>query len=312
MSLGKVGRAARRTVADIPGLTGKRAIVTGATSGIGLEAAAALAGAGAEVLLTGRNPGRGERALDEIRRRHPAARIGFALADQAELASIAAFAAAQLETGAPLDILLNNAGVMGFPQRRTTADGFEMQFGTNHLGHFALTAQLLPVLLRAGAPRVVTVASLAHRRAALKLDNLQSERRYSPYGTYAQSKLANLVFALELARRCAEAGSRLASIAAHPGFTRTNLFSVSPIVGFGNLLAALVGQPARMGALPLLYAATSPEARNGGYYGPTGPGEMTGSPGPAWIAPIAADTGLADALWRELERVTRVVFPKLA
>lgn len=300
---------ARWTVSDIPSLAGKHAIVTGATSGIGLETAAGLAGSAAEVLLTGRNPVRGERALEEIRRRHPAARATFALADQAELASVAAFAAAQLETGAPLDILVNNAGVMGFPQRRTTADGFEMQFGTNHLGHFALTAQLLPALLRAGAPRVVTVASLAHRRAALKLDNLQSERRYQRYGAYAQSKLANLMFALELARRCAETGSRLASIAAHPGFTRTNLFAVSPTAHVGNLLAALVGQPARLGALPLLYAATSPEARNGGYYGPTGPGEMTGNPGPAWILPRAKDTGLADALWRESERLTGVHFP---
>ena len=302
---------ARWTLADIPGQTGKRAIVTGATSGIGLETAAALAGAGAEVVLTGRDEGRGRAALDAVRARHPAARVRFAIADQADLASLARFAAGLLEAGEPLDILINNAGVMGLPRRTLTADGFEMQFGANHLGHFALTAQLVPLLLRAPAARVVTVASLVHRRARMRFDDLQAVRRYDPFGAYGQAKLANLIFALELARRCGAEGSRIASIAAHPGFARTNLFAGTLRARLALVVMPFVGQPAAPGALPSLYAATSPAATNGGYYGPDGMGEMRGGPAPAMIAPQAQDAAAAARLWRESEQLTGLHFPPL-
>ncbi len=298
--------------AAIPDLTGKRAIVTGATSGIGLETAAGLAGAGAEVVLTGRDAGKGSRALAEIRRRHPDAQLAFALADQASLQSLAAFAAGVVEAGAPLDLLVNNAGVMALAPRRVTADGFETQFGTNHLGHFALTAQLVPALLRAAAPRVVTVASLAHRRGRLDFDDLQGERHYDPFGAYSQAKLANLVFALALARHCAAAGSRIASIAAHPGFARTSLFTGSLRARLALLVAPFFGQSAAAGALPSLYAATAPEARNGGYYGPDGIGETKGNPAPAKIAAQAQDEATAERLWQESERLTGLRFPPLA
>ncbi len=309
--------SARWSAADLPDLVGKRAMVTGGSSGIGLETAAALARAGAEVVLTGRDAAKGERAAREIRRRLANAgahepRAIFAQVDLADLDAIARFTAAELESGTPLDLLVNNAGVMGLPRRRLTADGFEMQFGINHLGHFALTAQLVPALLRATAPRVVTVASTVHRRATLDLDDLQSARAYDPYRAYGRAKLANLLFALELARRCAASGSRLASIAAHPGFSRTDLFDASPSARVGGLLAAIIGQPARLGALPTLYAATAPAAANGGYYGPTGLGEMTGAPGPARIARQARDSNLAEQLWAESERLTRLHFPALA
>jgi NAD(P)-dependent dehydrogenase (short-subunit alcohol dehydrogenase family) len=297
--------------AAIPDLTGKRAIVTGATSGIGLETAAGLAGAGAEVVLTGRDAGKGSRAVAEIHRRHPAARLSFALADQASLHSLAAFAAEMVASGRPLDLLVNNAGVMGLVPRQVTADGFEMQFGTNHLGHFALTAHLVPALLRAPAPRVVTVASMAHRRGWLDFDDLQHERHYHPLRAYSQAKLANLVFALELARRCAAEGSRIASIAAHPGFARTGLFKGSLRVRLAMLAAPFFAQSATAGALPSLYAATAPEARNGGYYGPDGIGETQGNPAPAKISARGRDAATAERLWRESERLTGIRFPPL-
>jgi len=300
-----------QTRAAIPDLTGKRAVVTGATSGIGFETAAALAGAGAEVVLTGRDPTRGSRALAAIGRRHPAARLSFALADQADLGSLARFAAGAVATETPLDLLVNNAGVMGLWPRRTTADGFEMQFGTNHLGHFALTAQLVPALLRAPSPRVVTVASLTHRNGRLDFDDLHGERHYDPLGAYAQAKLANLVFALSLARRCAAEGSRISSIAAHPGFARTGLFTGSLQTRLAWLVAPFLAQSAAAGARPSLYAATAPEARNGGYYGPNHLGEMRGRPAAARVAPQARDEATAERLWQESERLTGVRFPKL-
>ncbi len=300
------------TLASLPDLSGKRAIVTGATGGIGFETAAALAGAGAEVVLTGRDPAKGGRALAAIGRRHPAARLTFALADQADLGSLARFAAGVVAAGMPLDLLVNNAGVMGLWPRRTTADGFEMQFGTNHLGHFALTAQLVPALLRAASPRIVTVASLTHRNGRLDFDDLQGERSYDPLGAYAQAKLANLVFALSLARRCAAEDSRIASIAAHPGFARTGLFTGSLKARLALLVAPFFAQSAAAGALPSLYAATAPEARNGGYYGPNRLGETRGRPASARIARQARDETTAERLWEASERLTGVRFPPLA
>ena len=283
------------TIRDIPDQAGRVAVITGATSGIGLDAAIALAGAGMELVLTGRDAGRGQAALTSLRRRHPQASARFELVDNASLASLAAFA--ERWGARPLDLLLNNAGVMGFPRRTLTADGFEMQFGTNHLGHFALTHRLMPALLAAASPRVVTIASIAHRRGRIEFDNLQGERRYVPFAAYAQSKLANLMFALELQRR---SGGKLASMAAHPGLAVTNIMSSmdKPAAALVfRAVAPLVAQPAAAGALPGLYAATAPEARGGGYYGPDGLMEFRGKPVPARIMPHAQDVAVAARLW---------------
>ena len=275
--------------ADIPSQLGKTAIVTGATGGLGYEAALALARAGADVILTGRDERKGQSAIEKISREVPGAKIAFESLDLANLAAIAGFAE-RMHARPSLDLLINNAGVMALPRRQVTADGFEMQFGTNHLGHFALTARLLPLLRQASAPRVVSVSSLAHRTGSIDFNDLQGERFYSPWKAYGQSKLACLMFALELQRRSEAAGWKVTSIAAHPGFARTNLFSSGP----GGLLsmatdvaAPFFGHSAAEGARPLLFAATSPQANAGGYYGPGGFSELRGSPARALVMPQA-------------------------
>jgi NAD(P)-dependent dehydrogenase (short-subunit alcohol dehydrogenase family) len=302
-------------LADIPTQTGKLAIVTGATGGLGYETALGLAAAGAEVILAGRNADKGSEALGRIRSHVPRAKVRFELIDLASLASIKAFADHLLAEGRPIDILVNNAGVMAPPKRKTTADGFELQFGTNHLGHFALTGRLLPLLRASRAPRVVTVSSLMHRMGAdIHFDDLQWEHSYSPNGAYAQSKLANLLFALELQRRSDTNGWRLLSNAAHPGGSSTDLISN----GIGNnslagkisaQLVHLLGQSAAAGALPILFAATALQARPGGYYGPDGFFEMRGAVAPAKISARANDANLARRLWQVSEELTGVQWP---
>jgi NAD(P)-dependent dehydrogenase (short-subunit alcohol dehydrogenase family) len=299
-------------VADIPDQTGRRALVTGATNGIGLEAAAGLAARGAEVILTGRDPGRGEAALATIRRRHPAANIRFVLADAARLEAIRALAAAIDADGRPLDILLNNAGLVAPNRRGTTADGFELQFGVNFLAPYVLTALLIPALRRAPAARVVTIASVAHRRARIDFDDLQSTRGYNRMRAYAQSKLADLMFAIELDRRLRAAGSSITSLAAHPGLALTNIFQGAEIP-FAGLLKATVlplfTHGSAPGALPGLYAATAPDAVPGGYYGPTGAGERRGPVGRAEVRPQARDPQTAARLFATAEALTGVAFP---
>ena len=258
------------TQADIPSQTGKTAVVTGATGGLGYETALALTRAGAEVILTGRDDNKGQAAVEKISRDVVGANVSYERLDLANLASIADFAQ-RMEGRPSLDLLINNAGVMALPRRQTTADGFEMQFGTNYLGHFALTARLLPLLRAASAPRIVSVSSLAHRTGFIDFNDLQGERIYSPWKAYGQSKLACLIFALELQRRSDAAGWNLISNAAHPGFSRTNLFAGGPggLISLATDFAApLLGQSAADGARPILFAATSPEAKPGGYYGP--------------------------------------------
>lgn len=300
---------------DIPDLTGKLAVVTGATGGLGLETALALAGKGAEVVLAGRNPTKGADALDRIREAFPNARIRFEQVDLGRLADVAAFSERMLRDGRPIDILINNAGVMALPDRQTTADGHEMQFGTNYLSHFALTARLLP-LLKAGQARVVQLASIAHKGGRIRLDDLNHERGYRSWPVYQQSKLAMLMFALELQRRSDMQGWGLTSVAAHPGFARTDLIANGPAQGGGSLFGAVtrllegfVSHSAQDGALPILMAATEPDVTPGGYYGPQGFMDLKGPPGPARTRPQALDKTVAARLWAASEQLTGVSFP---
>ena len=304
------------TIKDIPDQSGRRAVITGATGGLGFETALALAGAGASVIVTGRNDARGAAVLARLRAIHPGADPRFAHLDVASLADIAAFADGLAAEGAPIDLLVNNAGVLALPTRRLTADGFEVQFGTNYLGHFALTARLLPLLRRGDRARVVNLASLVHRRGRIRFDDLMAERTYAPWGAYAQSKLAMLVFAFELQRRSDANGWGIASLAAHPGWARTELFDKGPGAdGRGGLARRLIGlaapffsQSAAAGAWPVLFAATAAEARAGEYYGPVGFQEFTGPPGPAFVAARARDPGLGARLWEASEALTGVRF----
>ncbi len=300
------------TLRDIPDQAGRRVVITGATGGLGYETALALAGAGAEVLVTGRTQAKGAAALARIRARHPQARVRFALLDLASLAAVAAFAQELAAADEPVDLLVNNAGVMALPTRRITDDGFELQFATNYLDHFALTARLLPLLRRGRQPRVVSVSSIVHRRGALAFDDLQAERAYSPWGAYAQSKLAMLMFARELQRRSDARGWGLTSLAAHPGWARTDLFTNGPGASGRGLLMRLVkpffSQSAAAGALPILYAATALGVTPGGYYGSTGLRELKGPPGPAAVAPQVRDDAAAARLWEVSEALTGVRF----
>jgi NAD(P)-dependent dehydrogenase (short-subunit alcohol dehydrogenase family) len=302
------------SVADIPPQSGKLAIVTGATGGLGYETALALARAGAEVLVTGRNAEKGRAAIEGIKRAVPSAKVRFAMLDLASLASIRTSAASMLANGRPLDLLINNAGVMDLPTRRLTEDGFELQFGTNHLSHFALTALLLPLLRKAQAPRVVNVSSLAHRSGKIDFSNLQAERKYSSWAAYQQSKLANLLFTFELQRRSDAYGWGLISNAAHPGYARTELIPNGPgtggLKGVGmKVLGSFMGQSAAAGALPTLFAATSPEAAPNGYYGPNGFYELKGPVAPAKVFPQAKDEAVARKLWEVSEQLTGVKWP---
>jgi NAD(P)-dependent dehydrogenase (short-subunit alcohol dehydrogenase family) len=305
------------TTADIPSLKGRTAVITGATGGLGYETALALAGAGAEVVLTGRNDVKGRNAIQRIRGEFPNTKVSYETLDLASLASVAEFAKRFAAAHASLDLLVNNAGVMALPKRQATADGFEMQFGTNYLGHYALTAQLLPLLRRGNQPRVVNLSSLTHRRGAIDFDDLQGLRSYAPGKAYSQSKLAMLMFALELQRRSDAGGWGLMSNAAHPGYARTDLIANGP--GAGGLLGLLNGflqpalsQSAAEGALPTLFAATSPDAKGAGYYGPNGFYELKGPPVPAKIMPQAKDAAATARLWDVSAALTGVSFEQVA
>lgn len=305
------------TTADIPPQNGRTAIITGATGGLGYETALALAGAGAAVVLTGRNDAKGRHAIEQIRGRFPDAKVSYETLDLASLASVADFAARFAAAHASLDLLVNNAGVMALPTRQTTADGFEMQFGTNYLGHYALTAHLLALLRRGDRPRVVNLSSLAHRSGAIDIDDLQGARSYRSWKAYSQSKLAMLMFALELQRRSDAAGWGLMSNAAHPGFARTDLMANGPgakglLWQISKLLQPFISQSAAEGALPTLFAATSSEAKAAGYYGPNGFYELKGPPAPAKIMPRAEDATVAARLWDVSAVLTGVSFDQVA
>jgi NAD(P)-dependent dehydrogenase (short-subunit alcohol dehydrogenase family) len=313
--------ASRWTADDIPDQSGRNALVTGANSGLGLRVAQALAGANANVTLACRDAQRGSKALDEVAAVGGAGEIELQELDLADLGSVRSAAASVRASRRPLDLLVNNAGVMA-PPRRETADGFELQFGTNHLGHFALTGLLLECLLAAPAPRVVTMSSIAHRAGKIEFDDLDWEHGYSRWPAYGRSKLANLLFTFELARRARSANSRLSALAAHPGYSGTNLQSSGPGMGLPGLGAAVklvasatnavLAQSDRQGALPALYAATSPDAENGDYIGPNGPGEWRGSPDQVGSSRRANDISTAERLWAVSEERTGVRFGPLA
>lgn len=299
------------TASDIPPQKGRSAVVTG-TGGLGYEDALALARAGAEVIIAGRSAAKGAEAVESIRAKVPAADIRFEQVDLASLASVAAFGERLRGQRTSLDLLINNAGVMNPPERRETSDRFELQFGTNYLGHFALTAALLPLLRNGNRPRVVTLSSIAARSGAIDFDDLNAERDYKPMPVYSQSKLACLMFAFELQRQSDARGWGLASLAAHPGITATDLivngagrFSLSGIL---RRLLPFLFSPAWQGALPTLYAATSPEAKPGAYYGPSRMGETRGYPALAKAPQQALDEQVAARLWMESERLTGGVF----
>lgn len=296
---------------DIPSQATKLAVVTGATGGLGYETALGLAQAGAEVILAGRNEAKGADAVRRILTVAPGAKVRFCMVDLASLASVAAFAKDLLAQSRPIDILANNAAVMATPTRQTTADGFELQLGTNYLSHFALTAWLLPLLVHGGQTRVVQVSSLAHRQGKIHFDDLQLERGYTPWKAYTQSKLAMLIFALELQKRSDANGWGLISNAAHPGYARTDIIANGPGADslqakLHRLIGPLFSHSSAAGALPTLYAATAPEARPAGYYGPAGFYEMKGPVAASFIAATAKDEIVARRLWEISEQLTGV------
>ncbi|WP_024800290.1 SDR family oxidoreductase [Nocardia sp. BMG51109] len=311
---------ARRPIdISVPDLSGERAVVTGASDGIGLGIATRLAAAGAEVLLPVRNRRKGEAALTTIRRKTPAAKVSLHDLDLSSLASVAALGETLREEDRPIHLLINNAGVMTPPDRQTTADGFELQFGTNHLGHVALVAHLMP-LLRAGRARVTSQISVAANRGAINWDDLNWERSYDGMKAYRQSKIAFGLFALELDRRSRAGGWGITSNLSHPGVAPTSLLAARPELSRDGdttgrkLIAALsargilFGTPESAG-LPALYAATSPDAEGGEFYGPSGPGHMGGGPGKQKLYSRLRSPEEAQRIWQVSEELTGVDIP---
>lgn len=302
------------TADDIPDQTGRTVLITGANSGLGLRSAEALAARSARVLLGCRNAERAEAALETVASRATGPAPEVVLLDLASLASVEDCARRLAGELPALDVLINNAGIMAVP-KSVTVDGFESQLGTNHLGHYALTGRLLPLLLAAPDPRVVTVASNAHRFGRMHFDDLFFERRhYSRWGAYGQTKLANLLFSGELQRQAVEARTSLTAVAAHPGYAATNLTSgpaigaalLKPFLAFGD---RFVGQPDHMGALPQLYAATMPDVLPDDYWGPDAFREQRGYPTRVGRSARALDTEAAARLWARSEELTGVAYP---
>jgi NAD(P)-dependent dehydrogenase (short-subunit alcohol dehydrogenase family) len=319
------------TPEEMPDLTGRVAMVTGASSGIGFHTALELARHGARTLLAVRDPDRGEYARERITTVIPSSRglVEVVVIDLASLDSIEDAAADLADRTAAVDILVNNAGVM-VPDGRTTADGFELQFGTNHLGHFALTGRILPLLLAAESARVITVSSLTHRRARpfwdFEPDGFNSKESLTEaewhrhrVSAYGRSKLANLLFARELDRKAKQARVALASVAAHPGYAATGLFTKTSfsrhnrvVSGLSHLVTRATGQSSATGAWPSLYAATHVDLFGGEYIGPRGPGEMRGAPTQAAMSPIAQDELVAATLWDRSVAATGVGYEELS
>jgi NAD(P)-dependent dehydrogenase (short-subunit alcohol dehydrogenase family) len=297
------------TAADVPDQTGRVAIVTGANSGLGYDTAAVLADKGAHVVLAVRNLDKGNEAADRIKSTSPNADVALQQLDLTSLDSVRKAADELRATHPRIDLLINNAGVMYVPTRETTKDGFEMQFGTNHLGHFALTGQLLDNILPVEGSRVVTISSVGHRlMARIHFDDLQLERKYNRVEAYGQSKLANLLFTYELQRRLNAKGSPTIAAAAHPGFSDTELMRHLP--GFiPDFAWRPFTQPPDMGALPTLRAATDPGVQGGQYYGPDGIGETRGHPKVVGSSAQSQNEDLQRRLWTVSEELTGVTYP---
>jgi NAD(P)-dependent dehydrogenase (short-subunit alcohol dehydrogenase family) len=298
------------TTDEIPDLTGRNAVVTGANTGLGLATADALAARGARVILAVRNTAKGDAAASAIRVDHPGADVPVQALDLSDLASIRAAADALLADGRGIDLLINNAGVMYTP-KSTTVDGFELQMGTNHLGHFALTGLLLPRLLDTPDSRVVTVSSVGHKiRSKIDVDTLAGTDGYDRVAAYGRSKLANLLFTYELQRRLAAAGATTAALAAHPGLSDTELIRNSPkFLQWSEFLFRPIMQSAERGALPTLRAATDPTAQGGQYFGPDGIGEARGNPKVVESSSRSHDAELQRALWEKSAEMTGVDYP---
>ncbi len=297
------------TAADVPGQSGRVAVITGANTGIGYEAAEVLAGKGAHVVLAVRNPDKGKQAASRIEQARPGADVAVQQLDLTSLAGIRA-AADNLRAFYPqIDLLINNAGVMTTP-KASTEDGFELQFGTNHLGHFALTGLLLDNMLAVQGSRVVTISSNAHRGGTINFDDLQSERHYNRMRAYGQAKLANLMFTYELDRRLLARGAQTIAVAAHPGSSNTDLARNLPglVRKPFDILWSLVAQDAAMGALPTLRAATSPTVKGGQYYGPDGYGEQRGHPKLVQSSSKSRNIPAQKRLWSVSEKLTSVRF----
>ena len=302
----------RWTADQIPDQAGRTAVVTGANSGLGLVTARELARRGARIIMGVRAVGKGERAAADIRAAAPGAGLEVRRLDLGDLASVRAFASEVAATHPALDLLINNAGIM-MPPRGTTADGFETQLGTNHLGPFALTGLLLAALQATPGARVVTVSSIEHKPGHIDFEDLQKERSYAPRNAYRQSKMANALFGLELDRRLRQAGSPLISVLAHPGYSDTNLQTSGPS-GIARLAMKYVGnrviaQSAERGALPQLFAATAPGVEGGAFYGPDGFQEMRGHPTLVQPTLEATDPDIARRLWAVSEELTGVSYP---
>lgn len=298
------------TADQIPDQSDRVAVVTGASSGLGKITARELVRKGARVLLAVRSTNKGDTTAQEIRGTVSGGSVEVRELDLSSLGSIRAFAASLIKEGATLDLLVNNAGVMQTPPRRTV-DGYELQFGTNHLGHFALTGLLLEALGRAAAPRVVTVSSTEHKGGHIHFDDLQLARDYAPRKAYQQSKMANTIFGIELDRRLRVAGSPIISVLAHPGYSATNLQSTGPtgLSAFGLKIGnALFAQKAELGALPQLYAATVPGVRGGQFFGPSGFRELRGPPTEVEPVAEARDPEVGRRLWEVSEELTGVSF----
>ncbi|MET1074272.1 MAG: SDR family oxidoreductase [Umezawaea sp.] len=311
--------ARRKPELTIPSLAGKLAVVTGASDGVGLVLATRLAAAGAEVVMPVRNPGKGEAAIAKIKQRYPDAVLSLRRLDLSSLESVAALGATLVSENRPIHFLINNAGVMTPPARQTTADGFELQFGSNHLGHFALTARLLP-LLRAGQARVTSQISVAANAGSINWDDLNWEKSYNGRGAYSQSKIAFGLFGLELQRRSEAGGWGITSNLAHPGVAPTNLLAARPEVGRARdtvgvrLIRVLSRRGILLGtvesaALPALLAATSPDARGGRMYGPSGPGHLGGAPAEQAVYSRLVGQDDANRIWQLSEDLTGTSYP---
>jgi NAD(P)-dependent dehydrogenase (short-subunit alcohol dehydrogenase family) len=309
---------ARKAEVEVPDLTGKLAVITGGSDGIGFGLARRLAGAGAEVILPVRNQTKGQSAVERIRVATPGARISTRQMDLSSLQSVADAAGGLVAEGRPIHFLINNAGVMNPPQRHTTTDGFEIQWGTNHLGHFAFTARLLP-MLTAGNARVTTQSSIAARSNAINWEDPNFEKTYSAGKAYSQSKIANLMFGLELNRRSELAGWGLTSNVSHPGVTATNLLAAQPLMGRTTdtlsvrvirslARVGILAQTVDQGLLPALYAATHPESEGGKLYGPSGFQHMSGAPAEQEVYHPARDMADAARLWTLSEKLVGLQF----